>query len=343
MKSLEVRDVSVTLAGNAILKRISLDVAPGEFISLLGPSGCGKTTLLRSIAGLQSIDTGSITAFGSDITNLPVERRDFGMVFQSLALFTHLSVIDNVTFPLRRQGLSRNDQRRRGEELLALMRLDDMADRSISQVSGGQAQRIALARALAQEPRILLLDEPFSALDAQLREELRTEVRIIQTELALPVIMVTHDQEEALTVSDRVAVMRAGELEQLGEPDELYSRPATAFVADFIGHRNRLGCVVGENELVTESGGFRVGARDARSFDEGAVIDVFFDEDAITAEGEIGIDPVFSRKVGERAQWCVKYGEQIFWLKDLWQGCEARPQRFGLDLNRCFLFERDTR
>jgi ABC-type Fe3+/spermidine/putrescine transport system ATPase subunit len=289
---------------------------------------------------LQPVSSGAIRAFGEDITHLPTEQREFGMVFQSLALFTHLNLLDNVTFPLRRLSLSALERKRRGEALLEKVHLGGLGQRSVSQVSGGQAQRVALARALAQEPRVLLLDEPFSALDAQLREELRTEVRVIQKELQLPVIMVTHDQDEALTVSDKVGVMNAGRIEQYGSPDELYSTPASAFVADFIGQRNHLCCALKDGVLTELGSEQKVSCRESQNHQyKDGVYDLFFESDSVIPEGELKAELLFHKKVGRQQQCCARRGDKIIWIENIWPD---RPEQsllqFGLDLSRCHLF-----
>ncbi|WP_348788264.1 ABC transporter ATP-binding protein [Leifsonia sp. NPDC080035] len=235
--------------GGAGLAGFSLEAEPGEFIALLGPSGCGKTTALRSLAGLERVDSGRILIDGRDVTDEPTSRRDLGMVFQSYSLFPHLTSGQNVEFGLRMRRVPAAERRRRAAEALALVGLDHHADRYAHQLSGGQQQRVALARALVTEPRVLLLDEPLSALDAKVRVQLREEIRRIQTELGITTFFVTHDQEEALAVADRVAVMRAGAIEQIGTPEELYHRPATAFVAEFVGLTNRVPGVVTAGRL----------------------------------------------------------------------------------------------
>ncbi|MFW3169413.1 ABC transporter ATP-binding protein [Geodermatophilus sp. CPCC 206100] len=222
------------------LDGLDLDVAGGEFLALLGPSGCGKTTALRAIAGFEFPDAGRVLLDGRDVTGVPASKRDMGMVFQAYSLFPNLTVADNVAFGLRVRRRGRDEQRRRAAELLELVGLADRAGRYPHQLSGGQQQRVALARALAVAPQVLLLDEPLSALDAQVRVQLREEIRRIQLELGITTVFVTHDQAEALSVADRVGVLRAGRLEQIAAPDQLYERPATAFVAEFVGTMNRL-------------------------------------------------------------------------------------------------------
>jgi iron(III) transport system ATP-binding protein len=237
---LRIRGLRKTFGAFTALERIDLDVHEGEFVSFLGPSGCGKTTLLRAISGLDVQSEGSISQAGRDISTLPVDRRDFGIVFQSYALFPNLSIRANVGYGLVASGRPRAEVSARVDELLALVGLADQASKYPAQLSGGQQQRVALARALALSPGLLLLDEPLSALDARVRARLRGEVRDLQQRLGITTIMVTHDQEEALTMSDRIVVMNHGRIDQVGTPDEIYGQPATAFVADFVGKMNFL-------------------------------------------------------------------------------------------------------
>ncbi len=217
---------------------VSFTVAPGTILSLLGPSGCGKTTVMRMIAGLVQPDGGAITIRGLPVTHLPVHKRNVGMLFQNYALFPHLDVAANVAFGLQMRHVPKADIARKVKEALALVKLEHLSERLPHQLSGGQQQRVALARALVIEPSVLLLDEPFGALDKQLREEMQVETRLLQQRLGITTLMVTHDQEEALTLSDQVAVMRAGRIEQMASPEAIYQAPQTAFVAGFIGTSN---------------------------------------------------------------------------------------------------------
>jgi len=233
-------DVVKDYSGQRALSGINLELAPGEFVALLGPSGCGKTTALRALSGLEQVDGGSIYIDGVDVVDVPVNKRDIGMVFQSYSLFPHMTTMENVEFGLRMRRVPAAERRRRAAETLDLVGLGHLESRYAHQLSGGQQQRVALARALVTRPRVLLLDEPLSALDAKVRVQLRDEIRRIQTELGITTLFVTHDQEEALAVADRVAVMREGTIEQIGTPEELYMTPTTAFVADFVGLSNHL-------------------------------------------------------------------------------------------------------
>jgi putative spermidine/putrescine transport system ATP-binding protein len=222
------------------LDGLSIEMAPGELVALLGPSGCGKTTALRIVAGFEIADTGSVLVDGKDISSVPAAKRDMGMVFQSYSLFPNMSALDNVGFGLRMRKAGTADRNRRAAELLEMVGLTDQARQYPHQLSGGQQQRVALARALAIEPQVLLLDEPLSALDAKVRLQLREQIRSLQQRLGITTLFVTHDQEEALSMADRVGVMRNGRFEQVAVPDQLYAHPRTAFVAEFVGTMNRL-------------------------------------------------------------------------------------------------------
>jgi putative spermidine/putrescine transport system ATP-binding protein len=240
MPYLELRGVTKRFGSVAALDDVTLELEPGEFFSLLGPSGCGKTTALRIVAGFETPDQGGVVVDGKDLTGTPPNRRDMGMVFQAYSLFPNMTARENVEFGLRMRGRGAADRSKRARELLDLVGLSEQEDRYSYQMSGGQQQRVALARALAIEPKVLLMDEPLSALDARVRVQLREEIRRIQTELGITALYVTHDQEEALSISDRVAVMSSGRPEQVATPPEIYGEPATPFVAEFVGTMNRL-------------------------------------------------------------------------------------------------------
>jgi putative spermidine/putrescine transport system ATP-binding protein len=237
---LEIADVTKRFGATVVLGDLSLDVAQGELISLLGPSGCGKTTLLRLIAGLLAPDSGTISVSGRDLTRVAAHRRNIGIVFQNYALFPHLSVADNVAFGLRAHGVPKAEIEDRVRAALALVRMEGFAGRAVSALSGGQQQRIAVARAIVVKPSLLLLDEPFSALDRKLRETMQIEMRHLLRDLRITSLFVTHDQDEALVISDRIAVMNEGRIEHLGSPGEVYARPKTLYVMEFIGQSTRI-------------------------------------------------------------------------------------------------------
>jgi sulfate transport system ATP-binding protein len=238
--SLEVRSVEKRFGAYTALAGVSLRIARGELVSLLGPSGCGKTTLLRVLAGLETVDSGTVLFDGVDVTHTPPAARLVGLVFQHYALFEHMSVFENVAFGLRVRGATSARVQARVRELLERVRLEGFAGRLPSQLSGGQRQRVALARALAAEPKVLLLDEPFGALDARVRQELRAWLRRLHDETHVTTVLVTHDREDAFEIADRVAVMNAGSLEQIGPPAEVFRRPATAWVMRFLGDVNEV-------------------------------------------------------------------------------------------------------
>jgi putative spermidine/putrescine transport system ATP-binding protein len=238
--AVELSDLTRVYGSVRALDGLTLHIEPGELVALLGPSGCGKTTALRILAGLDTATSGTVSVGGKDLTRVPASKRDMGMVFQAYSLFPHMTVIDNVAFGLKMRGRDGAARRTRAGDMLDLVGLGEHADRYAHQLSGGQQQRVALARALAIEPSVLLLDEPLSALDAKVRVQLRDEIRRVQIEVGTTTLFVTHDQEEALAVADRVGVMNAGRLEQLAPPAELYSAPASRFVGEFVGLSNRL-------------------------------------------------------------------------------------------------------
>src|SRR6188508_2973708 len=254
MAKLELIDLSKRYGEQAAVAGVTLDVTDGEFLVLLGPSGCGKTTTLRMIAGLVEPSGGAARIGGTDVTHLPPWRRNTGMVFQSYALFPHMSVADNVAFGLQMRRLGKSEIETRTREALRLVRLEGFAQRLPRQLSGGQQQRVALARALAIRPDVLLLDEPLSNLDAKLREQVRVEIRELQRQLGLTTVMVTHDQEEALTMADRLVVMNEGSVRQVGSQRDLYERPADRFVAGFVGRSTFLGGTVENGRFRTEGG-----------------------------------------------------------------------------------------
>jgi putative spermidine/putrescine transport system ATP-binding protein len=247
---LEIRDVSKAYGANTVVRNVSLTVPQGQFVCFLGPSGCGKTTLMRMVAGLETPSSGRIYLNDKDITDTPVHRRNFAMVFQALALFPFLTVEDNIAYAMKLRNVGPADRRARVGELLELIKLPDIGKRTIDQLSGGQRQRVAIARALAQEPALFLLDEPLSALDAKLRDHMQVELRQLQQKLQITTILVTHDQREAMTIADTIVVMADGVVQQIGPPTEIYGKPANRFVAGFIGQSNLLDAVVADDRHI---------------------------------------------------------------------------------------------
>ncbi|HIU63981.1 MAG TPA: ABC transporter ATP-binding protein [Candidatus Avacidaminococcus intestinavium] len=248
--AINIEEVTKIFGKDTIIAGLSLDIKPGEFFTLLGPSGCGKTTLLRMIIGFNSIDDGQISVDGKIINDIPTNLRNMGMVFQNYAIFPHMSVKENVAFGLKNRKVPKDEIARRVEEILDTVKIKHLKDRMPNQLSGGQQQRVALARAIVIHPEVLLMDEPLSNLDAKLRVEMRNAIKLIQKEIGITTIYVTHDQEEALAVSDRIAVMHGGVIQQIGTPQEIYKRPSNTFVATFIGLSNILKATIGEQKGV---------------------------------------------------------------------------------------------
>src|SRR5712691_10314586 len=250
-RGVEVRleDLRRAYAATTALDGLTLTMSPGEMVALLGPSGCGKTTALRLVAGLEEADSGRVVIGGNDVTNLGANKREIGMVFQAYSLFPHMTALNNVAFGMQLHKVGAAERRQRASEMLELVGLSAHANKYAHQLSSGQQQRVALARALAIKPKVLLLDEPLSALDAKVRSRLRDEIRRVQLKVSTTTLFVTHDQEEALAIADRVGVMNKGRLEQLGSPTVIYSRPATPFVAEFVGLTNRLDGMVRDGEV----------------------------------------------------------------------------------------------
>ncbi len=259
-KSVKIREARKAYGDSVALRGVSLDVGAGELVALLGASGCGKTTLLRSVAGLNELDSGTIRIGDTDVTHVPTRKRPIGMVFQSYALFANMTVADNIAFPLRVRKRPAAERAERTEELLELVGLTGKGCRYPNQLSGGQQQRVALARALAPEPAVLLLDEPLSALDALIRENLRDEIRRIQQALGITMLYVTHDQSEAMAIADRVAVMSEGDIVECAEPMAIYDRPESRFAAEFVGSRNAVELPVDADGNVSWAGVFKLPA-----------------------------------------------------------------------------------
>ncbi len=273
-------DLHRSYGGVPALDGLDLALEPGEFVSLLGPSGCGKTTALRVLAGLETADAGQVQVGGRDITALPANKRDMGMVFQAYSLFPNLTALDNVAFGLRLRKVSGADRARQAGEMLELVGLSSQSAKYPHQMSGGQQQRVALARALAIRPQVLLLDEPLSALDAKVRVQLREEIRRLQTELEITTLFVTHDQEEALAISDRVGVMARGRLEQLDTPATVYQRPASPFVAEFVGVTNAFSGVAAGGSVLL-AGGRRLPAAVVDGHPDGSPVRVLIRPDGV--------------------------------------------------------------
>ena len=253
--ALEVRDLEVSYGDTLVLKQISLAVAAGEFVALLGPSGCGKTTLLRAISGFVPARSGTISVAGREITHQPPDKRGMAMVFQSYALWPHMTTAQNLGYGLKLRQVAKPEIARRVAEILAMLKLDGFGERNVTQLSGGQRQRVALGRALAVSPEVLLLDEPLSNLDARIREDVRHEIKALQAKLGITTIHVTHDREEAMVMADRIAILDAGRIAQLGTPEEVYNRPNSPFIAAFMGAGNVL-----ELEARPADGGIRIEA-----------------------------------------------------------------------------------
>jgi putative spermidine/putrescine transport system ATP-binding protein len=303
-ESVPIRLVSVgkTFAdGTRALKPLDLEIAAGETLVLLGPSGCGKTTLLRIIAGLEAPDPGGRVLFADvDVTPEPIERRNVGMVFQSYALFPNMSVAENVGYGLRIRGDT--DKANKVEELLHLVQLEGYGARRVDQLSGGQRQRVALARALAVRPRALLLDEPLTALDAKLREQLRADIDRLLRSLAITAVYVTHDQSEAMALGDRIAVMEAGQIVQIGTPREVYYRPRTAFVADFIGTMNRMRLGTNGSESLFRPEDTRIVPSSEAQF-SGTIVSVFFLGDHTRLMVDCGASQLLTVETTERREF----------------------------------------
>lgn len=296
--AIEARNIAKHFGqGDSIVRAlddVSVKIAAGEFFTLLGPSGCGKTTLLRMIAGFESPTSGQILLNGEDITALPPNKRPVNTVFQSYALFPHLTVAQNIAFGLEMLGRPRAEVAETTEKMLAMVRLEQMAGRKISQLSGGQQQRIALARALAPKPKVLLLDEPLSALDLKLRKEMQIELKRLQTETGITFIFVTHDQEEALTMSDRIAVMSGGKIQQVGGARDIYTRPANRFVASFIGESNFLAATAAGGKVTLKAGGV-VDAVVAQAMSGDVTVAIRPEQVRLTAADEAGSLPATIR------------------------------------------------
>jgi spermidine/putrescine ABC transporter ATP-binding subunit len=342
--ALSFEAVSRSYGATAAVRDVTLEVRPGEFLTLLGPSGCGKSTLLRLAAGLESPDGGRVVISGRDVTGVPPHRRPVNMVFQHYALFPHRTVAGNVAFGLEMARLARPEIATRVARALETVRMADLGDRRIDQLSGGQKQRVALARALVLEPEVLLLDEPMSALDRQLRQEMQVEVKHLHERLGTTFLFVTHDQEEALTMSDRVAVMNDGRIEQIGAPEELYEGPQTRFTAEFLAVRNlwrvTVGAVGGGRATVATDGGATFAARDDGGFRGGerAWVGMRPERIAIDGAGDNRLPGVLEDEVylGHRTHWRVRVGGELLVVAE---GALAPPRRRGETVTVTFAAE----
>ena len=347
---ISIRGVDLSYGSNRVLRDIDLEIEPGEFFAFLGPSGCGKTTLLRAIAGFARPDRGRIAVGGIDISDRPPWKRDVGMVFQSYALWPHMTVRRNVAFGLEERRLPRAEIERRVDAALERVGLAALADRRPAQLSGGQQQRVAVARTIVIEPKVLLLDEPLSNLDAKLRVQVRRELRDLQQRLGITTIFVTHDQEEANTICDRIAVMNEGAVQQVGTPMDLYERPANLFVAGFLGRANMLdGRASADGRVFETAGGARIPVPEGTALGAGARL-VFRPQDAIlnpgpAREGDLSGTVVHREFLGAMVRYAIRVaGEEIvvdapFRAGDalLTTGAQARvalPARAALFLER---------
>ena len=309
MSGLTLENVTKEFGTFTAVDDVALTVPHGTFVCLLGPSGCGKTTLMRMIAGLDLPTKGAIRLDGADITHVPTHKRDLGMVFQSLALFPHLTVGENIAYSLRIRGAGKEEQKKRVDELLAMIHLPGYADRPVAKLSGGQRQRVAIARALAISPKLFLLDEPLSALDAKLREAMQVELRQLQQRLGITTIVVTHDQREAMTMADTVVVMNGGKIRQAAPPVDIYRRPADTFVADFIGSTNLLDFTADAAGAVTVSGTPVPGLAAPAGLRSG-ILSVRPEDVQLTAPGNGALDGtvVFVRDLGGTVETFVEAG-----------------------------------
>jgi ABC-type Fe3+/spermidine/putrescine transport system ATPase subunit len=323
---------------------VDLSVAPGEFVAILGSSGCGKTTLLRTIAGFQKASAGRVRSFGNDMTELPPERRDVAMVFQSYALWPHMTVLGNIGYGLRLRGVPRDDIRKRVGAILAMLNMSGLEDRKVTNLSGGQRQRVALGRALAVEPRLLLLDEPLSNLDAKVRLQLRGEIKALQGRLGFAALHVTHDREEAMTMADRIVVMDQGRIAQVGTPEDVYHRPNSPFVATFMGADNTIALTIGEGPSgkTVAAGPHHAATPVAAAAAAGTAVTgpavAYFRDDVARIEnprhqkdGEIALQGKVTQRSypGGHYRYAVAVGDHEFMARD------ARPFEVGTPVSLC--------
>ncbi len=332
--SIELRHCAKTFPdGTRVLHDLDLEIYPGETLVLLGPSGCGKTTTLRLIAGLETPDAGGQVLFnGQDVTALDIAKRNVGMVFQSYALFPNMTVAENVGYGLRIQKLPADQQKQRVGEMLEMMRLTKLANRHIDQLSGGQRQRVALARAIATRPRVLLLDEPLTALDAQLRDSLRVEINLLLRQLGITAVYVTHDQSEAMALGDRIVVMAEGRISQIGTPRQIYHQPKNDFVADFIGTMNRVQGNISLRRFTCAAGSLAVQADDKEQ------AELMFRPEDVRVSTELHDDGLqgnvsASFYLGDRTRLLVDIGQERHIVVESAARCELQPgQRVVMNL-----------
>ncbi|MDG4877006.1 ABC transporter ATP-binding protein [Mesorhizobium sp. WSM4935] len=352
--AVEFRNIDIAYGKFVAVRDFSLSIRKGSFVTLLGPSGCGKTTILRSIAGLVDISGGQIMIDGRRVDDVPIYKRNIGLVFQSYALFPHKTVFDNVAFGLKYRNVPKPEIARKVGQALDMVRLPGSEKKLPSQLSGGQQQRIALARAIVFEPQVLLLDEPLSALDANMREEMRVEIKKIQKATGITAIFVTHDQEEALSMSDRIVVMNAGSVEQIGTPEEVYERPATAFVADFLGKANMLSGTVSRSDgpiIVTLASGQTVNVLSPKALAQGSAVTVVVRPQKLSVGGTsanrlpgrvvsasyLGGSAIYEVDIGDKAniRANVAIGGRVL--------SEGEAVELGFDPNDCVLLDEDGR
>jgi ABC-type Fe3+/spermidine/putrescine transport system ATPase subunit len=353
-KALEIDRLEVSYGAVRVLHGVSLDIAPGEFVALLGSSGCGKTTLLRAISGFVPVAAGAIRADGVDITHAPPDRRGMAMVFQSYALWPHMTAAQNIGYGLRVRRWPREKIRARVEQMLAMLKLDGLGERPVTRLSGGQRQRVALGRALAVDPKILLLDEPLSNLDARIRADMRHEIKTLQSALGITAIHVTHDREEAMVMADRIVILDAGKIAQIGPPEEVYNRPASPFVAAFMGAGNaiRLNVSATADGLMVDPGPHNgaMAIAPSESAAPGPVVAHFRSEQAALANGEpAGQGLMLWGRIAQAAypggfwRYAVAVGEERFLVDDPRRFTVGEEVRIRLPVEALYIYPDEAR